>query len=119
MKKLILITAVVFSAFFAAAQQTATVSSANLTKGKTSGTYVFTLPDAITNEQVEKVKGYYKDYFSVNFDAAKHTATIGLVKNEEVNKRVVNRFMVSLDIRTFAVDGNNLDFDTVFEKYMK
>ena len=111
--------AVVLSAFAASAQKTATATPESFTKGKSAGVFTFTLPADITAEKVNQSRNYYTQYFTVNFDEAKHIVTISLAKNEEMNKQVINRFMTSLDIRSFKIADKDYTFRTMFDEYMK
>lgn len=119
MKKMLLVLAVIFSAFAASAQKMATVTNESLTKGKTSGVYVFTLPADITTAQVKDSEKYYTQYFKVNYDEGKHLATITMVQNNEKARRVIDRFMSTLQIRTFKVGESDYTFQELFDQYMK
>jgi len=120
MKKILLVLAVVLSAFAASAQKTVTVTKDALTKSKSSGVYAFVLPADITTEQVEKAKGYYTQYFTVTFDETKHVATLSMIENAAKNRRVMNRFLVTLDVKTFRLDKEDKEytFQELFDQYM-
>lgn len=119
MKKILLVLVVVLAGFAASAQKSAAVSSKALETGKTTGKYLFVLPADITSKQVDDVKGYYKDYFTINFNEMKHEATVVLSKNEEMNRRVILRFLSSLGMRTVTVEGTDRTLDEFYENNLK
>jgi hypothetical protein len=119
MKKLIVLTLVSLASVFSYGQKVATATPEALQKAKTSGVIVFGVPADITAAEVDGVKNYYKQYFTTTLDEKKHEITLTLINNDEMSKQVVNRLMVSLDIRDYKVDGSELSFDEVFEKYLK
>lgn len=119
MKKILLALVVVLAVFAASAQKSASITAKALESGKTSGTYVLVLPADITTQQVDDVKGYYKDYFTVNFNQMKHEATIVLTANEPMNKRVILRFLSSLGMRSVNVDGTEKTLEEFYDGYLK
>jgi hypothetical protein len=119
MKKILLVLVVVLAAFAASAQKSASLSAKALETGKSSGTFLFVLPSDVTSQQIDEVKGYYKDYFSVNFDQAKHEATLVLTANETMNKRVILRFLSSIGVRTVNVDGVEKTLDVFYDTNLK
>jgi len=119
MKKILLVLVVVLTALAASAQKSASLSAKALETGKTSGTFLFVLPSDVTSQQVDEVKGYYKDYFSVNFDQAKHEATLVLTANEIMNKRVILRFLSSLGVRNVNVGGVEKTLDVFYDTDLK
>lgn len=119
MKKLIVLFVVCVISIFSFGQNSAQISKDALVSGKSTGNYLFVMPARVTNDQVEAVKGYYKDYYSVVFDSKAHTLAIHLIQNEEKYIRVINRMMVALEIRDFDVSGSTLTFEEMFQNYMK
>ena len=119
MKKLIVLTLVSLASVFSYGQKVATATPEALQKGKTSGIIVFTMPADVTAAEIDGVKNYYKQYFSTSMDEKKHELTITMLNNDENSRRVVNRLMVSLDIRDYKIGTEELGFDAVFDKYLK
>ena len=119
MKKILLVLAVILSAFAASAQKIATVTNESLTRGKASGVYVFTLPADITAAQVKDSENYYTQYFKVNYDEGKHLATITMVQDDAKARHVIERFMVSLQIRTFKMGENDYTFKELYDQYLR
>lgn len=119
MKKILLVLVVVLAGFAASAQKSAAVSSKSLETGKSTGKYLFAFPADITAKQVDDVKAYYKDYFTVGFNEMKHEATVTLTKNEEMNRRVILRFLSSLGMRNVNVEGTEKTLDEFYENNLK
>ena len=119
MKKILLILTVVLSSLAASAQESATSTAVSLNKGKSSGVFEFVLPATVTTEQVEKVQTHYTHYFTVAFDQNTHQATLTMTKNEPINRRVMHRFLASLNVQTIKVDAQEYTFDALFDKYLQ
>lgn len=119
MKKILLALVVMLATFAASAQKTASLSAKALESGKSTGTFVFVMPSDITTEQVDKVKGYYTQYFTVNYNQVKHEATLVLTENKEMNKRVILRFLGSLETNTVNVDGKEKSLEEFFNNDLK
>lgn len=90
-----------------------------LVKSKSSGEYVFTLPSTVSKEDVEKSAKYYTHYFTVNFDAGSHDASVVLVNNEPKSRFVISRFLSSCGVRFIKVDGKNMGLDEFSNTYFK
>jgi hypothetical protein len=119
MKKILLALVVMLATFAASAQKSASVSAKALESGKSTGTFVFVLPADVTAKQVDDVKGYYKDYFTVSYNELKHEATVVLTANEAMNKRVILRFLSSVGARTVSVDGSEKTLEDFYDMYLK
>jgi len=119
MKKLAMIFVLSLASSFAFSQNSASINETQLKTGKSSGVYEFSVPESITAEKVEAVKGYYKDYFTVAFNESTDILKVTLLKNEDSNLNVVNRLLVALDLRTIAVGGETMTFQDMKDKYLK
>lgn len=104
---------------FAFSQNSASISESQLKTGKSNGVYEFSVPESITVEKVDAVKGYYKDYFTVAFNESTDVLKVTLLKNEDSNLNVVNRLLVALDLRTISVGGENMTFQDMKDRYLK
>jgi hypothetical protein len=104
--------------FSASAQYTATASSNDVISGKSTGLFSFVLSNEISSDQVDGVKGYYESYFTVNFNPSTHVMQVKMKVKEELNYKVMNRLMISLNVQTYLIDGNKLTFDDFFNKYL-
>lgn len=119
MKKIFLALVVTLAAFAASAQRTASISSKLVEDGNSKGKYVFTLAPDVTSAEVDKMKGYYTSYFTVDFSQTKHEATVTMVSKDEMAHRVIMRFLSGLGMNTVSVDGTDKPLDKFFEEYLK
>lgn len=119
MKKILLALVVMLATFAASAQKSASLSAKALESGKSTGTYVFVMPSDLTAAKVDEVKGYYKQYFTVDYNQVKHEATVVLLENKEMNKRVILRFLSSVGTRTVNVDGKDKTLEEFFDNDLK
>ena len=119
MKKLVIMFVLSLASSFAFSQNSASISESQLKTGKSNGVYEFSVPESITAEKVDAVKGYYKDYFTVAFNESTDVLKVTLLKNEDSNLNVVNRLLVALDLRTISVGGENMTFQDMKDRYLK
>jgi hypothetical protein len=88
------------------------------TASKEKGIYVFQMPSSVTAEQIKKASSYYTQYFTVNFDAKSHDAKITMLKNDNVSKHVIIRFLVTTGVKYITMGGEDFDVETFFQKYI-
>ncbi|WP_343747909.1 hypothetical protein [Fluviicola sp.] len=119
MKKLVMIFVLSLASSLAFSQNSASISSGELKSGKSTGVYEFSVPESITAEKVDAVKSYYKDYFSVAFNESTDKLKVTLTRNEDMNINVINRLLVALDMRMISVDGQEMTFQDMKEKYLR
>lgn len=125
MKKLISTVAfalgVVAMSFAQQADNTAASKGAEaLVASKESGTYVYTLPQTTTAEQVEKAASYYTKYFTVAFDETSKEASIEIV-GEDVNasSQVMLRFLSGCGVMYVDVDGEVKQLNIFYADHVK
>lgn len=94
-------------------------SSKDLVESKTSGNYIFTLPETVTSEDVAKNSKYYVHYFTVEFDDNTQQANIKMISNDDKSRHVIMRFLTANQIQNVQVDGKSYSLDQFFENYMK
>ncbi len=119
MKKLVMLFVLSLATSFAFSQNSASISESQLKTGKSNGVFEFSVPESITAEKVEAVKGYYKDYFTVAFNESTDILKVTLLKNEDMNINVINRLLVALDLRTITVGIESMTFQDMKDKYLK
>lgn len=91
-----------------------------LSQSKESGVYLFTLPAENTSEHVEKVKAYYKTYFTVDFNETSKEATLTMIGDDpKMCRMVMMRFMSSCKVAFFDVDGTAVSFNEFRDSYLK
>jgi hypothetical protein len=123
MKKILTLVLIAFLGGTVSAQDTPTKAkienAEKFAAGKEKGNYVFQLPGSITAEQVTKAASYYTQYFTVNFDAKSNSAKITMLKNDDVSKHVIVRFLVSVGVKEISMTGKDYDVETFFQDYIR
>ena len=117
MKKIVAIAVLVLAGTFANAQETLAVKSSQVHDAAKTGKLVLNVPESVTEQQVNDLKGYYTRYYSVNFDEDKDQLTFNLVSNDKLSFHVINRMLVGLGFKKVVVDGAVMNFDEMVEKY--
>lgn len=102
------------------ASNTAVTAGADaLAKSKSAGSYVYTLPEAVTVDQVQKGASYYVDYFSVTFDDATQEASIEMANDEASSRTIMMRFLSTCGVRFVKVDNDTLQLQEFMEKHLQ
>ncbi len=76
-----------------------------LAKSKTSGNYVFALPQGTTSEEVTKAAAYYTDHFTVEYDAGANEASINIIGDAGQSRQIMIRFLSGCGVAFVDVDG--------------
>lgn len=97
----------------------ASLGAEELAKSKEAGTYVYTMPEGLTNERVEKASSYYLANFNVEFEASSKEATIKMVSEEAQNRAVMLRFLSACGVHYVLVDGDTLNLSDFMEKHLQ
>lgn len=124
MKKFISTIAFVFGVFALSFAQTATNTaitegSEELAKSKVSGSYVYTLPQGTTSDEVSKAASYYKQYFTVNYEQTSQEASIEIVGDAAPSRQIILRFLSGCGVRYIEVDGESKALDVFYEDNLK
>ncbi|GAB5418286.1 MAG: hypothetical protein Crog4KO_16090 [Crocinitomicaceae bacterium] len=110
MKKLIstmvFVLGVVALSFAQEATNTATSQGTEaLAKSKTSGMYVFTMPQGTTSDEVAQAASYYKNNFTVDYDAGANEASIRITGDPGQSRQIMIRFLSGCGASFVDVDG--------------
>jgi len=124
MKKLIstlaFVLGVVALSFAQDAKNTAMSQGAEeLANSKESGTYVYTLPEGITDEEVTKAASYYPGYFTVSYDASSREASVAITGEAGPSSQVMLRFLSGCGVRYVNVDGEDHQLNLFYVEYLK
>ncbi len=123
MKKILTLVLITFLGGTLSAQEAPSVAkiqnAEKFTASKDKGLYVFQMPSSVTADQVKKAASYYTQYFTVEFDAKAHDAKITMLKNDDVSKHVIVRFLVTNGIKEINMTGKNYDVETFFQDYIR
>ncbi len=89
-------------------------------KAKIEGVFTFDFDKDFTVEQINKTAKYYTSYFTVTPVKTENgiKVTIKLVEDNEMARRVVNRFFVSLEVKEISVGDKNLPVEDFVSKYV-
>lgn len=85
-----------------------------LDKALAENQVAFVMPENTTEAEVLRSAQYYTEYFTVDYDADNGVATITLVNEDPMAKRVITRFLLSTGVRTVNFDGEDY---TIMEFY--
>lgn len=91
----------------------------NIAKAVEKGEFVFVFSEGSSSEDIDKNAQYYTEYFKVAYDAESKEATIVMVDNSEMGRRVITRFLLSNGVKSVTMDGENHSLNDFFEKYLK
>ena len=94
-------------------------SSKDLAASKQSGSYTFTLPVGLSQDQVAKNALYYDVYFTVEYSEKTSEAKINLIENNEISRRIITRFLLVNGAQSVKLDGKIQSMDVFFTNYLK
>lgn len=86
---------------------------------KESGVYEFTLPQGVEEAEVTKNAGYYTDYFDVEYNNESRVAKISMKDNDEMGRRVINRFLLSNGAKHIEIEGEEFTLSKFFNSFMR
>jgi len=123
MKKLLTMCLLILAGGMVNAQESKPVakveSAQKLTEFRKAGKYEFELPATASAEEVKKTAAYYTQYFAVAFDDKTKKATLTLTANENINRQVMERFLISNQVREIQLDGETYKVQDFFNKFVK
>ena len=94
--------------------------AATAEKSKAEGAFNFNFDGSFTIEDINKTATYYTSYFAVTPEASAEgiSVSIKLVDDNEMARRIVTRFFVSLEVREITVEGTVVSIDNFIAKYV-
>lgn len=94
--------------------------AATAAESKTSGVFNFSFDSNYTIEDITKTANYYTNYFTVTPTTSENgiDVKISLASDNEMARRVVTRFFVSLEIQSINVNGTEIKLDDFIETYI-
>ena len=81
----------------------------------------FNFDATITEESINSNKKYYTDYFTVGSTAnahGGHDVTITLAQDDELSRKVVQRFFASLQVEKINVNGSEIAMTDFISTYI-
>jgi hypothetical protein len=87
---------------------------------KTIGVFNFSFDSSYSMEDITKTAKYYTNYFSVvpNQSDNSISVKISLVEDNEMARRVITRFFVSLDVKSINVNGTEVQIEEFIKTYV-
>lgn len=82
----------------------------------TTHAFHFTIGSQYSEADVTNASTYYTAYFSVTYVAG--AVTIELVDDTEMNRRIIQRFFVTLGVSEVDVNGTNMPLDNFVDTYI-
>ena len=120
MKNLVIIAVIFFTVNFSFAQNAVfNGTGEDIRSGRESGIFEFTLPETVDEEEVNKSASYYTSYFIVDYNHESRVAKISMQDNDEMGRRVINRFMLSSGVRHIEVEGKEYSLSDFFNTFMR
>ena len=94
--------------------------AANAEKSKSEGVFNFSFDSNFTLEQINKSAEYYKNYFVVTPVKSETgiNVNIKLTEDNEMSRRVITRFFVSLEVKELMVNGTPLKTEDFIAKFV-
>lgn len=120
MKKLFVLSALLLSSVFVFSQ-TATLegNKESLKRNVEVGVFQITMPSSVSEEDVKKAKGYYTDYFTVNYTKETRLATIEMLENTPKARRVITRLLLSLSVKEVNIDGKDYTLNDFYNTFLQ
>lgn len=89
-------------------------------KKEATQTFNFTFDSNYTIEEINKTAAFYTDYFTVAATPATGgtTVAITLVEDNEMARRVISRFFISLECQNITVNGTAMDASEFMSAYI-
>ena len=121
MKKILGLALGLMISAFTFAQSPATFTDAGVDYDKATTTaFHFNLDETISHNDINTNSSYYTDYFTVvaTHNGTGHDITITLIQDDEMSRKVIHRFFVSLQVSSINVEGNEVDMDPFMDTYI-
>lgn len=89
-------------------------------KSKTEGVFNFAFDETYTIEKINKTAQYYTNYFEVTPVKTESgiKVSLKLIEDNEMSRRVITRFFVSLGVKEISVDGATVILEDFIAKYV-
>jgi len=87
---------------------------------KTSGVFNFSFDSQFSLDDINKASAYYTSYFLVTSVTTGEniSVNINLAIDNQMSRRIVTRFFVTLSVKSIMVDGKEIQIDKFIETYV-
>ncbi|UKN01225.1 hypothetical protein K6119_15965 [Paracrocinitomix mangrovi] len=105
---------------FAQSPVTFTEDMANYDKNTTT-VFHFNFDETISESSINDNAGYYTDYFTIDAvaDNGQHNVTITLIQDDAMSRKVIHRYLASLQVQTVSVDGTDVPREEFMQTYIE
>ncbi|HIP36443.1 MAG TPA: hypothetical protein EYG85_06280 [Crocinitomix sp.] len=95
-------------------------SAESAEKSKTEGVFSFSFNSEFSKEEITKAAKYYTSYFTVAVNSSIQgvDVTIKLVDDNEMARRVITRFFVTLEVKEIVVNGKSIMLEDFISTYV-
>jgi len=90
-----------------------------LEKSKSTGTYVYTLPEGTTDAEVTKAASYYPDFFTVSFDESTLEATVEITGETKQSSQIMMRFLSGCGVSYVNVEGQEYQLHGFYQNHIE
>lgn len=120
MKKLITILATLILSFSLFSQNAEVKGDeATMKEAVASGNIEIIFPESADAEGIKKSSQYYVDYFTVDYNAESRLAKIKMVDNSSQSRRVINRLLLSNNVRNIDFNGKTYSINDFYAEYLE
>ncbi|MBI2259075.1 MAG: hypothetical protein HYU67_09260 [Flavobacteriia bacterium] len=91
----------------------------SIEKQKENGSFTFIFPDQIDKEQIDRTAKFYTNYFVVSFNNKTKSVQIRMTVNDQNNRRVIKRFLISNKIEEIILDDQIYTVDNFYNQFLK
>ncbi|MFK8037686.1 MAG: hypothetical protein AB8B74_05310 [Crocinitomicaceae bacterium] len=87
---------------------------------KLNGVFHLSFDKAFPKIKLDKAVTYYTDYFTVDYTATTtgHDAVITMINTDPLARRVIERYLVTLGVKTIDAGTNNLEIRPFLTEYV-
>jgi hypothetical protein len=120
MKKLITILATIILSFSLFSQSAEIKGDeVSIKRAVASGNIEIIFPESADAEDIKKSSEYYVDYFTVDYNAETRLAKIKMVDNSSQSRRVINRLLLSNNVRNIDFNGSSYSINDFYSKFLE
>ncbi|MFK8046413.1 MAG: hypothetical protein AB8B72_13035 [Crocinitomicaceae bacterium] len=94
------------------------ITTAN--EAKLNGVFHFDFDSYFTSDALKKASGFYTEQFKVDYikTATGHTATITILTDDNLSRKVIERYFATLGVQKINVDGAEVDVRPFLFKFV-
>jgi hypothetical protein len=92
----------------------------NPNEAKLNGVFHFNFDNTFTEDQLTKASNFYTEHFTAEYKAtsAGFEATITIVSDDQLSRRVLERYFATLGIQKIGIDGSFLEVRPFLMKFI-